>query len=60
MVPDSITGCSLIIPRIPFSFKKISARQPGPGFTCAVRDVSETGIGLGCTGVYAHGEDGPG
>ncbi len=43
-------------PPHPLFVQKISARQPGPGFTCTVRDVSETGIGLGCTGVYAHGE----
>jgi hypothetical protein len=40
----------------PVFVEKISDREPGAAFTCAVHDISETGVGLGCTGVYANGE----
>lgn len=42
-------------PPYPVFIQKTGARRPAPEFTCPVRDVSETGIGLECTGVYAKG-----
>ncbi|BBO66866.1 hypothetical protein DSCA_07960 [Desulfosarcina alkanivorans] len=40
----------------PVFIEKISESQPGPAVTCAVRDISEAGIGLGCTGIYSLGQ----
>lgn len=40
----------------PFFVQKTDDRQPGPSFTCPVRDISETGISLGCTGAFANGQ----
>ncbi|MBC2712678.1 MAG: PilZ domain-containing protein [Desulfosarcina sp.] len=40
----------------PIFVEKTADHQPTPEFTCQVLDISETGISLGCTGVYAHGQ----
>ena len=43
-------------PPQPVFVQKIDDRQPGLAFTCPVLDISETGISLACTGVYARGQ----
>jgi hypothetical protein len=40
----------------PFFVERTDDRHPVTTFTCPVRDISETGISLGCNGVYAHGQ----
>lgn len=40
----------------PLFVEQINDRQAGPAFTCAVRNISETGIGLDCAGVYSQGQ----
>ncbi len=40
----------------PIFIRKTDDHQPDPTFTCSVIDISETGIGLACTGVYAKGQ----
>ena len=40
----------------PIFIQKTDDRLPAAAFTCPVCDISETGISLGCTGVYAHGQ----
>ncbi|WP_319409852.1 PilZ domain-containing protein [uncultured Desulfosarcina sp.] len=40
----------------PIFIQRTDNRHPATAFTCPVRDVSETGISLGCTGVYAIGQ----
>lgn len=39
----------------PVFVQKVNDRQPGPAFTCTVHDISETGIGLRCSGVFSVG-----
>ncbi len=36
--------------------QKADVHQPAAAFSCAVCDVSETGISLDCTGVFAEGQ----
>lgn len=43
-------------PPQPVFVQKTDDRKPDPAFTCPVLDISETGIGLACTGVYACGQ----
>ena len=40
----------------PLFIQKSTDLPAAAAFTCPVKDVSETGIGLVCTGVYAKGE----
>ncbi len=40
----------------PFFVQKTDDRQPCPSFTCPIRDISENGISLSCTGVFANGQ----
>jgi hypothetical protein len=40
----------------PLFIQKTDERHSIGQFTCPVRDVSETGISLGCKGVYMHGQ----
>lgn len=43
-------------PRRPIFFQKTDGPVPATEFTCPVLDISETGISLGCTGVYKRGQ----
>lgn len=40
----------------PIFIQKTDDRLPAAAFTCPVWDISETGISLGCTGVFAQGQ----
>lgn len=40
----------------PLFVQRTDDRHPAAAFTCQVRDISETGISLGCTGVYTLGQ----
>ena len=40
----------------PLFVQRTEERRPVTEFTCPVHDVSETGISLGCKGVYTHGQ----
>lgn len=40
----------------PIFVQKTDDRQSAPEITCPVCDISETGISIGCTGVYANGQ----
>jgi hypothetical protein len=40
----------------PFFVQKTDGPHAVTQFTCPVRDISETGVSLVCTGVYAHGQ----
>ena len=40
----------------PLFVERTDDRHPVTAFTCPVRDISETGISLGCKGVYTHGQ----
>ena len=40
----------------PIFVQRTDDRHPATAFTCQVRDISETGISLGCKGVYAIGQ----
>lgn len=42
-------------PPHPVFVQRTDDLDPAPAFTCPVRDISETGMSLSCTGVYAHG-----
>ena len=40
----------------PLFVQKTDDSQAVTQFTCPVRDISETGVSLVCTGIYAHGQ----
>lgn len=40
----------------PIFVQKSDDSQSTPAITCPVYDISETGISIGCTGVYANGQ----
>lgn len=43
-------------PPHPLFIEKTDNRHPVAAFSCPVGDISETGISLGCRGVYTHGQ----
>ncbi len=43
-------------PPHPLFVERSDAHDSVSAFTCPVRDISETGISLGCRGVYTHGQ----
>ncbi|MGA6926870.1 MAG: hypothetical protein WBY88_14375 [Desulfosarcina sp.] len=43
-------------PHYPLFIQKTAETHPVLEFSCPVHDISETGISLGCVGVYAHGQ----
>jgi prepilin signal peptidase PulO-like enzyme (type II secretory pathway) len=40
----------------PLFVERTDDRYSATAFTCPVRDISETGISLGCRGIYTHGQ----